>query len=584
MCGFLNIINFKSNENNYESIFKEFKKINQRGPDNTKKVKIKNYTAMFHRLSIIDLKMRSNQPMFSSCKRYLLTFNGEIYNFIELRKYLQNKGLKFNTKSDSEVVLNGFKKEGAKFVKKLRGMYAFTIWDNKEKKLYAFRDRLGQKPLYYHKSENQIIIASEIKYIKLVINKLKINYKTVYDFIVDANLDKNNNTFFKEIFKVPAANYFVIKNSRISKKKYWFLKLSEKKHFNLDDFKEKFEHNLKIHLRSDVPISFTCSGGMDSTSLLITSKKICKKNFFSISYLNNLDEIKVLDNLKKKYTLNHNFIKFGKFSENKFNDMLHHHDEPFHSLAIYYHYLARKFLRKKGYKILINGEGADEVLGGYNSSLYPHLCRIKNLSKLDLNKMINFYNLDKKICQKILDEKKYAYERIKLNFSNILNQKYLKQRKNSFKKKIIYFDSLKKFLKYKILNLDLPYILRFEDINSMANSIESRTPFVDHKLIEYVFSIKTKYFLKKNTTKYMLKNYWLKHIDGNYSKKKYQRPSAHNQEFIRYMKKTLVKFKNSEDKLINIKSVLDLIKNNKINFNLLFRIFIYYKWKDKNDF
>ena len=151
MCGFLNIINLKSANNHYKNIFKEFKKINQRGPDSTKKVKAKNYTAMFHRLSIIDLKTRSNQPMFSSCKRYLLTFNGEIYNFVELKKYLMNKGLRFKTKSDSEVILNGFKKEGVQFVKKLRGMFAFTIWDNKEEKLYVFRDRLGQKPLFYFK-------------------------------------------------------------------------------------------------------------------------------------------------------------------------------------------------------------------------------------------------------------------------------------------------------------------------------------------------------------------------------------------------------------------------------------------------
>ena len=584
MCGFLNIINIKSNKNNYENIYKKFTKINQRGPDSTKRIKIKNYTAMFHRLSIIDLKTRSNQPMFSSCKRYLLTFNGEIYNYIELRTYLRKKGVKFKTKSDSEVILNGFKKEGAKFVKKLQGMFAFTIWDNKEKKLFVFRDRLGQKPLYYFKNKNQIIIASEIKYIKLIINKLQINYKTVYDFIINANLDGNNETFFKNILKIPAANYFVIQNNKIIKKKYWSLKLSEKKHFNLAEFKEKFEDNLKIHLRSDVPISFTCSGGMDSTSLLITSKRILRKSFFSISYLNNLDEIKVLDNLKKKYHLKHEFIEFKKFDKHKFDEMLRHHDEPFHSLAVYYHYLARKFIKKKGYKILINGEGADEVLGGYKSSLYPHLCKIKNITKANLAKLINFYNLDRKVCQKILEKKRYKYERIQSNFLNILNQKYLKLNINKFKKKILYFNNLKKFLKFKILNLDLPYILRFEDLNSMANSVESRTPFVDHKLIEYLFSIKTKYFLKENVTKYMLKHYWYNCIDQNFSKKKYQRPTMHDQEFLKYMKGFLIKCKKSNDKLVNINKVLILMKANKMNFNLLFRIFIYYKWKEQNNF
>jgi len=584
MCGFLNIINFDSSKNDYENIFKEFKKINQRGPDSTKKITKNNYTSMFHRLSIIDLNKRSDQPMFSSCKRYIMTFNGEIYNFIELRRSLKNKGVKFKTKSDSEVIINGFKKEGEKFVNKLRGMFAFSIWDNKKKKLYVFRDRLGQKPLYYFKDKNKIIVASEIKYIKLIVDKLNINYKTVHEFIVNANLDGNNETFFKKVLKVPAAYYFIIHNNKIKKKKYWSLKLSEKRNFNLKEFKETFESNLKVHLRSDVPISFTCSGGMDSSSLLIASKKIYNKKFFSFSYLNSLDELKIINNLKKKYDLDHRFIKFNKFSETKFNKMLNFHDEPFHSLSIYYHYLARKFISKKGYKILINGEGADEALGGYNNSFYPHLCKIKNISKTDLNKLVKYYKLNQKKCQTILKEKKYKYERTKFKLSYIFNHKYLKLNLNDYKQKIIYFDNLKKFLKYKILNLDLPYILRFEDINSMANSIESRTPFVDHKLIEYLFSIKTKYFLKENTTKYMLKNYWINHIDKEYSKKKYQRPSFHNKEIVKYMEKYLIESFHTKDKLINIKKVIILIKNKKIDFNLLFRIFIYFKWKNKNKF
>ena len=584
MCGFLNIINIESVKNNFGDIFKEFKKINQRGPDNTKKIEIKNYTAMFHRLSIIDLKKRSNQPMFSSCKRFLLTFNGEIYNYLELRKYLKDKGIKFKTKSDSEVIINGFKKEGPKFIKKLRGMFAFTIWDSMQKKLYVFRDRFGQKPLYYYKDKKEIIIASEIKYIKLIIKNLNINYKTAHEFIVHANLDSNNETFFEKIYKVPAATYFVIQNNKIIKKKYWSLKLREKKHFYLEEFKEKFEENLKVHLRSDVPISFTCSGGMDSTSLLVASSKIYKKKFFSISYLNNPDEKKILNNLKKKYQLNHNYIKFKKFNETHFNEMFNYHDEPFHSLSIYYHYLARKFIRKKGFKILINGEGADEILGGYKSSLYPHLCKIKNISKSDLNKLIDFYKLDKKICQKILKNKKYKHERIQFNFSKIFNQKFIKLKINKLNKKIVYFDNLKKFLKYKIFNLDLPYILRFEDLNSMANGIESRTPFVDHKLIEYLFSIKTQYFLKDNITKYMLKKYWIKYIDKSYSKKKYQRPTFHDIEFIKYMKNYLKKLKDTSDKMLVIQNVLDLVKINKMNFNLLFRIFVYLKWKENNNF
>tara|TARA_B100000989_G_scaffold145077_1_gene108129 strand:+ start:52220 stop:53974 length:1755 start_codon:yes stop_codon:yes gene_type:complete len=584
MCGFLNIINIDSSKNEYEKIFKEFKKINQRGPNSTKKISINYYTSMFHRLSIIDLNRRSDQPMFSSCKRYILNFNGEIYNFVELRRSLKNKGVKFKTKSDSEVIINGFKEEGNKFVNKLRGMFAFSIWDNRKKKLYLFRDRLGQKPLYYFKDKNKIIIASEIKYIKLVVSKLEINYKTVHEFIVNANLDGNNQTFFKKVIKVPAAHYFIIHNNKIIKKKYWSLKLSEKKNFNLKEFKKVFENNLKIHLRSDVPISFACSGGIDSTSLLIASKKMYNKKFFSFSYLNSLDELKIINNLKKNYDLDHKFIKFNKFSESEFNKMFKFHDEPFHSLSIYYHYLARKYISQKGYKLLINGEGADEVLGGYNNSFYPHLCKIKNLSKTDLNKLIKFYKLNQNKCMKIISERRYKYERTKFKLYSIFNHKYLKLNLKDTKKKIICFDNLKKFLKYKILNLDLPYILRFEDMNSMSNSIESRTPFVDHKLIEYLFSIKTKYFLKENTTKYMLKNYWINYIDKEYSQKKYQRPSFHNKKIVKYMEKFLKESFNTKDKLINIKKVLILIKKKKIDFNLLFRIFIYFKWKNKNKF
>ena len=124
-------------------------------------------------------------------------------------------------------------------------MFAFSIWDNKVKKLYLFRDRFGQKPLYFYKDKNKIIIASEIKYIQLIINKLRINYKIAYSFIVNADLDSNNETFFENIFKIPAANYFIINKNKVEKKRYWSLRISEKKHFNLKEFKKKFENNLK---------------------------------------------------------------------------------------------------------------------------------------------------------------------------------------------------------------------------------------------------------------------------------------------------------------------------------------------------
>ena len=231
-------------------------------------------------------------------------------------------------------------KRGYKFVKKLRGMFAFSIWDNSLN--FTYLEWVRTKPLYYFKDKEKIIIASEIKYIKLIIKNLNINYKTVYEFIVKY-LDSNNETFFKKIQKVPAATYFIIQKNKILKRKYWSLKISENKHFNLKEFKEKFEENLKVHLRSDVPISFTCSGGMDSTSLLVTSNKIYKKKFFSISYLNNLNERKVINNFKKKYKLNQNYLKFRDFNETYFNEMLNYHDEPFHSLSSL---PERKFIKK----------------------------------------------------------------------------------------------------------------------------------------------------------------------------------------------------------------------------------------------
>ncbi len=383
MCGFISYFNFNK-KINYNKFLHATKSYIHRGPDQIKFLKRENFAINFRRLKIIDLSNNASQPFEDKYNKITLIFNGEIYNYVELRSELIKYKYFFNTKSDTEVILKSYLKWDLEFIYKLRGMFSIIIFDGRKNKVFFFRDRLGQKPLFYSFYEDGIILSSEIKDIVSIKKKIQPNPKAIQKYLFRGWCDDNSDTFFKGIKSVNPGHFGFFSKKEFEIKKYWDLKYSNNKNYNSEEFKELFEENTKLHLRSDVPIAFTLSGGIDSTSIVNASLKFKIKQYqtYSVSSdFNNInDEKTIIKKFVKKYNINHKFIKIN--FENKkdiLEEYLKFQDEPINHVSFLYQYLIRKEIKKDGFKVLLNGEGGDEVFGGYIRMFEPYL--IENFIK-----------------------------------------------------------------------------------------------------------------------------------------------------------------------------------------------------------
>ena len=332
-----------------------------------------NYKILFRRLSIIDLTNKGNQPYVNEKKTVDLVFNGEIYNYLELREELKLEGISFTSQSDTEVVMKSYEFWGIKFVKKLKGMFSIIIFDN-VKKNYFLRDPLGQKPLYFSFISKDLIVSSEIKDIIFLLKarnkKIKENKKTVFKYLLRGWCNDDANTFFENIFEFPAGTYSTYSNKKLSKPiQYWNLKFKNN-NFKPKNFYNEFKNNLNIHLRSDVPIAMTLSGGLDSSSLVKTAIDVGKSKqikTFSLKLQSTKDdESSQIKKFVKLNKLNHEFINVEKYySKDILNELIKFQDEPISSPSHINQFILRKQIKKRKFKVLIVGEGGDEILGGY---------------------------------------------------------------------------------------------------------------------------------------------------------------------------------------------------------------------------
>ncbi len=606
MCGFVAIVNTNFENNFINNKISKLSKINShRGPDQIKFIIKKKYSLLFRRLKIIDLKERSNQPFTSEDGKIDLVFNGEIYNYLELRKELSNFNIKFRTKSDTEVVLKCYQKWGTNFVKKLRGMFSIIIFDNKKKRFVCYRDRLGQKPLFFSSFNQGLILSSEIKDIIFFKKKLSENLNTVSKYLLRGWCDDSHDTFFKDIYSFPPGNIGILKKNKIICKKYWDLKINEKKTFDAEEFNQIFSDNLKIHLRSDVPLAFTLSGGLDSSSILKKSLKFHLKDYKAYSFLSNdqseNDEKKYIKDFIKENSINHSFVSNKSyFSKNILEEINYFQDEPFSSISFLNQFILRKKIAKDGFKVLLVGEGGDEVLGGYNRMFIPYLNEVYVKKKKEIPDQIK-ENLIKKTGLKLRDilNKISQFNKIHLQKNDIEDQSIFKifnYKPSQIPENIRFYNktnlnknnSFKSFLVNHIFKRDLPHILRQEDRISMSQSIENRSPFVDHKLLEYIFSIDTEFFMKNGNSKFMLRSILKNDLPRSYfEKKKYGRPGnplnliseIYFEKFIDYLSSNFAHNKFFDKDKIKRKIIYD--RKNKIstNFNSYFRILNYLIWK-----
>ena len=480
----------------------------------------KRINLLHSRLSIIDLRQRSNQPFVIGS--YVIIFNGEIYNFESLRKNLNIQNTKFSTNSDTEVLLKYYIKYGARCLEYFEGMWSFAIYNKINGELFLARDRFGEKPLFYFKDNQNFYFGSEIKYLKSLINqKLKINKNKIKSYLSFGykSLCKDDQTFFKNIFSLNPGEYVKINKKQFVKKKYWHLRPkidnSITQNEALEESGRLLQNSIKLRTRSDVPLTICLSGGVDASVIASYCVKELNLNIKTFSIIDNderYNEIKNIKILLKDLKCKNKVININKknFLE-QLSDLVKYHDAPLASLAQYLHYLLMKDIKRDKYKVTISGTAADEIYSGYYEHFLLNFNEIKNTKILynsELQEWKNFilpnirnpYFKNPNLYVKDQNFREHVYDRF-FEFNRYLS----KPLKWKFDEKI-YSNNLYHNRKLnELFNETTPIILSNEDLNAMKCSIENRSPFLDKKLVEFMFSINPSYKIKNGISKFLLR-------------------------------------------------------------------------------
>ena len=516
MCGIIGQI--KQGETINSQLFNAMRdSMLHRGPDGYGTVFFNNDCAAFghRRLSIIDLSEKAKQPMYDVDNNILLTFNGEIYNYKHIKNDLIALGYKFNSTSDTEVLLNAYKAWGLeKLLERIKGMFAFAIWDNTKQKLFLARDRFGIKPLYFYKDAKQICFASELKALAIDSSiEKKVNKNAIADYFIYSYIPSPN-CIWENFYKLEPATYMIFdyRKNTISKKEYWKLSIDNKK-ANSHEVQEKTNQLIKNavsqHLVSDVSVGLFLSGGYDSSTLLIHSKELnYKPNTFSLGFKDSKrSEHEIAALIAKKMETAHAELILNK----KTNYLLalknlgHFYDEPFAvSSMLPYYYISE--LTSKTNKVALAGDGGDEVFAGYKwhadikkyFALKSFKGKLKTLFKGKKNELIEMYN--KRMTS--------SYKKDSFSFLNSAILKAIEKRNFWFyKKHYIHDKDVLKTTQYLDFKTFIPEVnLTRADRSSMANSLEVRVPFLDHELYEYIFSLDSTLYFKENRKKVLLEN------------------------------------------------------------------------------
>ncbi len=541
MCAIAGILLQTANSNAPAHLKKMTDAIAHRGPDGEGQWSNRKNTVHFghRRLSIIDLSKNAAQPM-SFANRYQIVYNGEIYNYIEIRTFLQNKGYSFSSKSDTEVILAAYDYWKEKCLQQFDGMFAFAIWDEKEEKFFAARDRFGEKPFYYYEDEENFIFASEMKALwaigieKHVDNKMLLNYITLGH--VQNCIDKEQ-TFFEDIYSLPASHYltYIPASKQLSKiTKYWSINKELKIDINADDAIEKFTglftRSVKLRLRSDVPLGTSLSGGLDSSSIAfainqLQNSKEEKSNplqtFSAVFPGFENDESKYIQSVSSNFNIaNHQTRPSAIDLIHDFEKLCYHQEEPFPSSGIFAQYKVFELAKQHQVKVLLDGQGADEILAGYPKYIHWYLQEVLSRHKLGatqkertaFRKNNQPFHWDIKNyfaaflpshaamqLEKIEYRKTISHPDISADFLNLLKH----QEWVGIHKPIV--TKLNDILHFNTTEMGLEELLRFADRNSMAHGVEVRLPFLNHELVEFVFSLPSQLKMHDGWTKFLLR-------------------------------------------------------------------------------
>lgn len=521
MCGFVAAIGPGSQQLDRVTFEQMTRTLIHRGPDQEGFFRDERVAMGFRRLAILDLFPTGHQPMTDDDGRFVLVFNGEIFNFVELRDVLEKRGHRFRSSGDAEVLLTAFKEWGDQCTRRLNGMYAFIIYDKSSGRVFGARDRFGTKPLFYAAVDGCLLIGSEIKALRAsALCGREFNTRTVADYLFENMLDNTNETFFAGIEKVPPSTQFWIDvgNPVPIFSRYWNLldEMIDPPSDPAGQFRDLFENAVGMRMRSDVPVGVSLSGGLDSTSIICsmarqwgssgtsTDGKLLAFCFQSQEF----DESRYIEaTLKQTGAVQ---VQTGTEAMEFWDDLdkvLWFHDEPVNSMTPLVGYRIAELAAANDVKVLLNGQGSDEYLGGYSGHFeHKRDSLVAELKYAQLWRETSEYcaqyggSVPGIVAQETVKALKGGLQRLPVYGALAKQRRRLEVAGDpwlteDFKRSIPEksYEAPVLGLEAKLLNSvtvsPLPIYLRQEDRNSMAHSVEARLPFLDHRLVALAFSL-----------------------------------------------------------------------------------------------
>jgi asparagine synthase (glutamine-hydrolysing) len=545
MCG---IAGYISDRLNKDDLIRMCNRIQHRGPDANGYFIDKNIGLGHLRLSIIDLSENANQPFFSSDRQWVIVYNGEVYNYKEIRNVLEGKGRKFRSGSDTEVILQAFEEYGPDAIKKFIGMFAFAIYHIPSQTLYLYRDRVGVKPLYYYKKEEEIWFCSELKGIAQQLAEKEVDVEAVADFFRFGYV-RCPQTIYKNVYKLPPGHYLKISKGRSELCKYWDLDLAahnltsniKSEGEAIEQLDELMTSSFNYRMVADVPVGVFLSGGIDSSLLTaILSKGNANLKTFSMGF----DDEKYNEAPYAKQvaaflgTDHHEQILTAIDANRVLDHYFEIYDEPFADSSGIPVFLISQFAKHQGCKVVLSADGGDELFGGYGRyqslpTLRQKFSKVKGLNGV-LPSMVSFIG-------KLPDSKlnlKHRTAKLQDLLTGISNNNpleiytsFLSVMPSSHLKKLINYTPLpeneygelpleEQMMWWDFKNYLPDDLLTKVDRATMAVSIEAREPFLDHRLVEFAFGLPLQWRMKPGFSKYLLKKTLYKYVPESYFDRK----------------------------------------------------------------
>jgi asparagine synthase (glutamine-hydrolysing) len=479
----------------------------------------------FRRLSIIDLSVKGHQPMSNSSGTLWIVFNGEIFNYIEIREELSLLGHTFKTQSDTEVILAAYEQWGTDCLNHFNGMWSFALWDSVNKKLFCARDRFGVKPFYYYWDGRRFIFGSEIK--QLLIHDIERSADEeviIKSFAISNFLENTGGTYFRHVKVLPHSHYIMLDDKRFDLVRYYDLPVSRFEKSSLsfseacDMYGEIFRDSVRLRMRSDVEVGSALSGGLDSSAIVMLASGLTGKQFQTFSsYFTNApayDERKWISLVVENAGTRARFVSATPGEAlDEIENIIWHHDTPVEGSSPVAQYFVMRLAADNDVTVLLDGQGSDEISGGYNHGYYRYYADlISGFHLPEFFRQFPSYLLNNPKGSKLAKIAKTAAVCL-LKESDLyrMEARYSFQPFNVSGSKKIRMDEvidldcsrLSNFLYNQVMSTSIQTLLHYEDRNSMAHSIESRVPFLDYRLVEFVFSLPSGYKIWKHLGKYI---------------------------------------------------------------------------------